>query len=420
MNFTRLLVKAVSPSLTTHSSCCKKHWLHARYYSSLLPGENSDSKVSRPIINPNSIFTGDSAWDHMFSNLDDYKARSSPSRRELGHVKRVVKPPQSQRGSQSSRRQTMNAREMSAFDDVFNMIFDAASKEESAGGDKPSQGSIVGELFSSIPTSSRMKRWTTEEEVMLDRKKEEINLCASDLELLLWTQREVLDPFENMIQRQSSDTPQLSTAKKSVNEDNKPHPTNAPPSTPPSELHIQSYHYLVAYVMRTFRDKYRDPYLALALFSKVKNHSFVSYVFGCSTRVYNELIDTKWQWFRDVRGIHDAVEEMVVNGVGINQHTRSLVENVRHGVMERKAWAENMDVRSEEVLNLLMRLDHFITKSSSRKTKTPLWDKWKGESSSDKEEDEWGFNKWSGSGRRQEPANFAPVIVRRRRYLYRD
>jgi len=233
---------------------------------------------------------------------------------------------------------------------------------------------------------------------MLDRKTEEIDLCANDLELLLWTQREVLDPFENsqlILRRQSPDTPQSSAAKKGdgATEDNKSHPTDAPPSTSPSVLHLRSYHYLVAYVMRTFRDKYRDPYLALALFNKVKNHSLVSYVFGCSTRVYNELIDTRWQWFRDVRGIHDAVEEMVVNGVGINYHTRNLVENVRHGVMERKAWVENMDVRSEEVLNLLTRLDYFITKSSSRKKKTPLWEKWK-EESADGEEDEWGFDKW--------------------------
>src|SRR6266550_8085728 len=143
MNLTRLLAtaSAASPSRIAHSSCCKRYRLHARYYSSQPPGItrfverqrlhvppfntlHSDPKVSRPAVNPNSIFAGDSAWDHMFSNLDDYKARSSPSRRELNPVKRAPKPPQPQRGSQSSRRQTMTAREMSAFDDVFNMIFD--------------------------------------------------------------------------------------------------------------------------------------------------------------------------------------------------------------------------------------------------------------------------------------------------------
>lgn len=410
MNFTRVLATASAafPSRTAHSSCCKRHWLHARYYSKQPLGVtrfvgrqklyfppfntvHSDPKVSRSITNPNSIFAGD-GWDHMFSNLDDYKARSSPSRRELQHA-RPTKPLQPQGKSQNRRPQAMTARELRAFDDAFSMIFYAASKVEGARTDRPSQGSVFQDVFPSIRTTSRGMRRTTEQEELLDRKTEEIDLCANDLELLHWTQREVLDPLDNfrfMLRRQPSNAPQSSAADQS-DEAMKDNESDAPPSP---ELQLQSYHFLVAHLMRTFRDKYRDPHLALALFSKVKDHSLVSYVFGCSTRVYNELIDTKWQWFRDLRGVHDAVEEMVVNGVKINSHTRKLIENVRHGVKERKAWVENMDVGGEEVLGLLMRLDYFAAKPTSARRKTPLWEKWKEEHLSGKGGDEWEFNKW--------------------------
>ncbi|KAF8736146.1 hypothetical protein AX14_000787 [Amanita brunnescens Koide BX004] len=400
MNFTRVLTtaNAACPSRITRRfiGSCKRHWLHARYYSDQPPDvarfvKNMDYVPSltrpdsdaRPIINPNSIFSEDSAWDRVFSNLDDYKARTSPSRRDLSPRHRK----QPQRPSQPGRRQTMTAGELRAFDDIFNMIFDAASNQERTQRAEPSQKNTIGDMFSSLRASSRGLRWTTEQEELMDRKKEEIDLCASDVELLHWTQREVLDTFDNL-QR----VPQSSAVEKGAES-----PSDIPLSTKPSALQIQTYSQLVAHLMRTFRDKYRDPHLALALFDKVRRRSLVSYVFGCSTQVYNELIETKWVWFRDLRGVHDAVEEMVVNGVGFDNRTRRLVEMVRHGVRERNAWVENVDVHSQEVWNLLVRLDHSIVKSSSRRKKTPKWEEWKRESLSDEGGERWGFGKWSGT-----------------------
>ena len=397
MNFTRVLT-ACRPTRVTRSfiGSCKRHWLHARYYSDqpldttrfvknmdYEPhlSQSDDSNPTDP-TNPNSIFSQDSAWDRVFSNLDDYKAGSSPSRRDLApkHQK------QPQRQPQPGRRQAMTAREMKAFDDIFEMIFDAASNQERTQKDEPPQKNTIGDMFSSLRASSRGLRWATELEALMDRRREEIDLCSNDMELLHWTQREVLDAFDN-----------LQRAPQSSDEGAKDKPSDIPLSTQPSALQIQTYSQLVAHLMRTFRDKYRDPYLALALFDKVRRRSLVSYVFGCSTQVYNELIETKWTWFRDLRGVHDAVEEMVVNGVGFDNRSRRLVEKVRHGVRERNAWVENVDAHSQDVWNLLMRLDHFIAKSSSRRKKTPKWEEWKKESLSDEDDEGWKFGKWSGT-----------------------
>ncbi|KAF8633629.1 hypothetical protein AX15_001318 [Amanita polypyramis BW_CC] len=399
MNFTRLLATTNRRSSSLLIGSCERRWLYAQYYSSQPQGGASgdpDPAESTTVSNPNSIFSDGSAWDRVFANLDDHKARSRPSQRDLRSAKVAQRKP--------GRRQTMTAREISAFDDVFNMIFDAASKQEHAkaasrGGS--SEMSAIGDMFTTLRLSPRGLRWASEQDELLDRRKEEIDLCASDVELLHWAQREVLDVFDNLhssSQRQHSGQATTTEQDKDESEDDNSTPTSVPPPSPsssPSALHIQAYSPLVAYLMRTFRDKYRDPYLALALFDKVRRRSLVSYVFGCSTQVYNELIETKWMWFRDLKGVHDAVEEMVVNGVAVDTRTRNLIEIVRREVGERNEWAENVDPRGGEVWNLLLRLDHFIAKSTTRKKKTANWDEWKKETLTDRHEDKWGFDKWS-------------------------
>ena len=62
--------------------------------------------------------------------------------------------------------------------------------------------------------------------------------------------------------------------------------------------------------MRSFRDKYKDPHLALAMFDHARNLSIASFVFGCTTPAYNELLETRWRCFRDLRGVADALDDV--------------------------------------------------------------------------------------------------------------
>ena len=73
--------------------------------------------------------------------------------------------------------------------------------------------------------------------------------------------------------------------------------------------------------MRTFRDKYANPHLALALFAHARRLSVLSFVCGCTTPAYNELLETRWACFRDLKGVCDALEEMKTNGVETNGGT---------------------------------------------------------------------------------------------------
>nr|VWO97127.1 Avr-Pita1 protein (Effector protein AVR-Pita1) [Ganoderma boninense] len=158
-----------------------------------------------------------------------------------------------------------------------------------------------------------------------------------------------------------------------------------------------AYPHLLAALMRTFRDKYRDPHLALAMFDHARNLSIASFVFGCTTPAYNELIETRWWCFRDLRGVVEALDEMRVNGIAVDGRTRQLTETVRREVGERTMWQEESSLGSGEVWEMVTRIEQLTAESVSegkkkRKTsKTDVEAKTKGSA----KERAWKPRKWS-------------------------
>ena len=211
----------------------------------------------------------------------------------------------------------MTAREKNVFQEMFDMVFDVASAIQTGrvpsevlngsvhGVGKTTQYREIADLFSRLQKNVKRMRWTSEMDEELDRKKEEIELCDTDAQLLAWGMAEVFNP------QQPTNTPIEGNAQISAAQN------------------TQLYPHLIAALMRTFRDRFHDPHLALAIFDHAKNLSIQSYVFGCTAPVYNELIETRWFCFRDIKGILDALEEMKVNGVEANNRTRRIVEGIR-------------------------------------------------------------------------------------------
>ncbi|KAI0697184.1 hypothetical protein BC835DRAFT_1339541 [Cytidiella melzeri] len=327
-----------------------------------------------------SIFDSDeSAWDHVFKDLDtaskDLLATPVPERRR--------KPP---------RRQQMTALEMSAFGEMFDMVFHAVSD----GNGMPSASSSnqvstigvgrrhsaeVSDLALHLRHRSRTAKWTSEADEELDRKKEEMDLCNTDRELLEWAVREVFGDSQRYEKQARSSERQ---------------------SLQPAQLQPSSYPHLIATLMRTFRDKYADPYLALAMFDHARHLSIASYVFGCTHHAYNELIETRWRCFRDLRGVCDALEEMRVNGIELNNKTRSLAELVRREVGERNLWEEETSVGSGEVWEMVERIERLTATRSQRPDKQrkkllPTAELWKQEAlqESTGAKDMWEFSRWT-------------------------
>jgi Mtf2 family len=332
-----------------------------------------------------------SAWDHIFEGVDDEPSVGAFSTRG------ALAPPAFSSARRPKRsRPTMTAREISAFDKMFDMIFTAVSDkrkesfttaavqvqptsrqpytddvygepESSLHSDADASRSSVppdaeaaasasaqvglsppGEafdLFGRLRRQSNRMRQTSATAERLDRQKEEVELCQTDQQLLEWTVREL---FQG---------------------DHSPEP--APPSSSPSSSSPQTseeiarylanptYPYLLAHVMHTFRLKYNDPHTALALFAHAKRRSIHSYVFGCTTPAYNELLETRWELDGALKGVEEALIEMRANGVRPDKGTRAFVECVRREVGERFLSRKGVDIDGE-VWEVLERVEALV------------------------------------------------------------
>jgi len=305
----------------------------------------------------------------------------------------------------------MTAREVNAFDQMFNMIFDAVSKPPSKDSKRPdvsarsstsvgigrARSQQMSDLFGKLRRQSKHLRWTSEADEELDKKREAMELCDTDQQLLEWAMREVFDESTRCEENARKASEDASTSKR------------------PAQLQPPWYPQTIALLMRTFREKYGDPHLALSIFDHARHLSVASFVFGCTTPVYNELIETRWRCFRDLRGACDALEEMRVNGVEMDGRTRALAEKIRREVGERNMWHEESTIGSGEVWDMVARIEQLVSQPAGprrieKQRKSRTWSpthtkKWssanevwkgvaleKGESS-----DGWKFDNWEPS-----------------------
>ena len=246
----------------------------------------------------------------------------------------------------------MTEREKTAFQDMFDMVFSAAPEIRS--GKIPSEAPMftpvdgigattqnreMADLFGRLRKNIKKMRWTSDVDEELDRKKEEIELCDTDVQLLEWAMNEVFKP-------QSTDTPVQGQLASMQNN--------------------QIYPHIIASLMRTFRDKFHDPHLTLAIFDHAKNLSIPSYVFGCTAPVYNELIETRWFCFRDLKGVLDVLEEMKANGVEADSRTRRITETVRRDAPTMRLLEEEdyFGKGQDHVMHILTQIEFLVRKPS--------------------------------------------------------
>ncbi|KAG6812535.1 hypothetical protein H0H92_002304 [Tricholoma furcatifolium] len=335
-------------------------------YNTTLLRATSSTQSNPP--RPDSIFSGKPNW------LNDTPQRTS-------------RPP----------RQAMTARESNAFNEMFSMIFDAAAAHEKS---HPAGSAFVGvgkdgidDLIGKLRKYPKRLKWSTEVYDILDRQKEVINLFSTDQELLAWATDAVFGESQRYEE----------AARKAI--------TDAAASGTKVELPMlqpPTYPHLVALIMEAFRDKFKDPHLAISMFEHARNLSIASYVFGCSSQAYHELIATRWKCFEDLKGVHDALQEMRVNGVKVSAPTQRLVEKLRREVGKKHLWVDESEIGSGEVWNLLAQIEDIaLSGRVSRNKRKPItadvkWDNWKAADPND-ETDDWGFDEWHSKGEEKGP-----------------
>jgi len=264
-------------------------------------------------------------------------------------------PPPGERtnGSLQPRRQTMSNQELIVFDEMFNMIFAAANERRLAEDGAASAfdvdtGTPLGDLLKNLPKNPRWRPKGDDPE--LDKLKEQLALCQSDYAMLEWAEREV---FGASIRAEKAAREAFSSGK-----------------PPPRHLQPRLYPHLLTALMSTAREKYDDPHLALALFEHARDLSPLSYIFGCTTPAYNELLETRWGSFRDLRGVHAALDEMRANGISPDLRTRTLVDDVRRKTGARTLWLEESETGSGEVWTILREIERLAARRAPRRSPT--------------------------------------------------
>jgi hypothetical protein len=106
-----------------------------------------------------------------------------------------------------------------------------------------------------------------------------------------------------------------------------------------SEIPSATYADLLVEGMITFRRDFNDLMGAMSVFERVKRLGAESYVVGCSTGAYNEMLQTKWEAYKDVSKIVELVDEMKINGIEGSQKTVEILRSIIDEIRKRKCGA---------------------------------------------------------------------------------
>jgi hypothetical protein len=283
----------------------------------------------------------------------------------------------------------MTNRELIVFDEMFNMIFAAANERRLAEDGAASAFDVdtrtpLSDLLKNLPKNPRWRQRGDDPE--LDKLKEQLALCQSDYAMLEWAEREV---FGASIRAEKAAREAFSSGK-----------------PPPRHLQPRLYPHLLTALMSTAREKYNDPHLALALFEHARDLSPLSYIFGCTTPAYNELLETRWGSFRDLRGVHAALDEMRANGISPDLRTRTLVEEIRRETGARTLWLEESEAGSGEVWTILREIERLAARRAPRRApmddehrpgrrqQQPAYDVWKNPELAVDDNARYRFGEW--------------------------
>ncbi|WWC62554.1 uncharacterized protein I303_105150 [Kwoniella dejecticola CBS 10117] len=177
----------------------------------------------------------------------------------------------------------------------------------------------------------------------LELLKEEMEVISSDIELIEWAKSRVFKPLSEIptstISTATSNSANPSNANTDANANASPIQTentmqapsmtlSATPTPTPMISYPATYPKILAHLLRTLRVNYNSPHLVLSLFQHAKTASLESYLSGCLTEVYNEVLTVRWESFRDLIGVEEGIREMEIMGVGWDQTTSKLISKI--------------------------------------------------------------------------------------------
>ncbi|KIR42844.1 hypothetical protein I307_01196 [Cryptococcus deuterogattii 99/473] len=170
---------------------------------------------------------------------------------------------------------------------------------------------------------------------------EEMDMVSSDLELVEWAKKRVFTPIDSLksdegtenvmtsVEDESSATASATPeSSQSATTSSHQNTYKAPANLLPLLTFSPVYPKILARVLKTLRENFNSPHLVLALFHHAQTSSVESYLFGCLTGAYNEVLTCRWESFRDLDGVQRGIREMEMMGIKWDKDTNRLVSRV--------------------------------------------------------------------------------------------
>ncbi|ANB12314.1 Cell division control protein 45-like protein [Sugiyamaella lignohabitans] len=118
--------------------------------------------------------------------------------------------------------------------------------------------------------------------------------------------------------------------------------------------------------MSVLCSSFDDPSEAICLFELSKRVGIEFYACACSVDVYNEMLQIRWEFFRDLYAVESLVSEMHVNAVQGNNRTVDILGNIsrdsidaKHGILGINGvplWTEEDDERVRKLNQYRLRI----------------------------------------------------------------
>ncbi|KAG4304772.1 hypothetical protein PORY_001825 [Pneumocystis oryctolagi] len=96
----------------------------------------------------------------------------------------------------------------------------------------------------------------------------------------------------------------------------------------PTSLFFKSYPLLLQKAMEIFRLEFQDYVSVVTIFERIKDHGPESFVLGCSSDVYNEVLIARWEGWYDMFEIENLLKEMKMNCVIRTKKTLKILEKI--------------------------------------------------------------------------------------------
>ncbi|GAA5939468.1 uncharacterized protein JCM15063_006189 [Sporobolomyces koalae] len=230
---------------------------------------------------------------------------SSSSKGSDSGVFDLFNPPNSTHSS--TRKGTANLGQ----DSGISKIQSALHKKMMAKGARP------GSTRERLAATSQRTELSPQEELELDRLKEEMSNLSDDRQVYEWGLERVFG-----FDRSNNTGASLFVDPNTMSND--PRATSGPAS--------RLYPELLLHLFLTLRDVHHAPHTALSVFQLASSNAF-SYIHGCTSQLYYEVLATKWAIGQgDVESVLNGLEEMQSGGVRADDRIKDLVKAIGESI----------------------------------------------------------------------------------------